>query len=242
MIVEVCTDSVEASCIAQSAGAFRIELCSGLSEGGITPSPGLISETRNAITIKMYVLVRPRGGDFLYSDTEFASIRSDVHFCGRMGCNGVVVGLLHPDGTVDKERCRELVQIAHRYSMGVTFHRAFDRSNDLFQALEDVIDTGCERILTSGGYPEAIEGAHVLRRLIEQANNRITIMPGAGVRPENAGELIRMTGLKEIHGTFRSTYPGKMTYRNPHLSSREAEYAIGLPDAEKIKKVLHWDI
>ncbi|MDR2805640.1 MAG: copper homeostasis protein CutC [Dysgonamonadaceae bacterium] len=239
MIIEVCTDSVASSCIAQTAGAHRIELCGSLSEGGITPSPSLISETRKAVTLQVYVLIRPRGGDFLYSASEFDIIRSDIHFCGQAGCDGVVIGLLRPDGTVDKDRCRELVEIARRYSMGVTFHRAFDRSRDLFQALEDVIDLGCERILTSGGYPTALEGAQTLRQLIEQANDRIIVMPGAGITPENAGDLIRITGLKEIHGSFRTLYSSKMLYRNPLLSNWESEYTIGYADAEKIENILH---
>ena len=238
MILEICTDSVEGARIAQSAGAYRIELCSGLSEGGITPSPGLISKTREAVNIQVYVLIRPRGGNFLYSDAEFDVIKNDIHYCGQNGCDGVVIGILLPDGSIDRKRCHELVQIAQTYSMGVTFHRAFDRSNDLFQALEHIIDLDCERILTSGGYPTAIEGADVLRQLIEQAGDRITIMPGAGVTPENAETLIRTTGLKEIHGTLRSSYPGGMQYRNEKLSHSKSEHTIGLPDAEKIRKIL----
>ena len=238
MILEVCTDSVEGARIAQAAGAYRIELCTDLPEGGTTPSLALIRKTREAVSLKVYVLIRPRGGDFLYTDTEFEIMLSDIQFCGQNGCDGVVIGMLHPDGSVDKPRSRELVEMAKSYGMGVTFHRAFDRSRDLFQALEDCIDTGCERILTSGGHNTAIEGAGVLRRLIEQAGDRIIVMPGAGVTPENAGLLIQSTGLKELHGTFRSFYPGGMQYRNEKLSHPETEYFLGLPDAEKIRKII----
>ena len=238
MILEVCTDSIESACMAQAAGAHRIELCTGLLEGGTTPSPALISKVREIVSIRVYVLIRPRCGDFLYSDMEFELMKIDIHYCGKNGCDGVVIGMLRPDGRVDMEHCRELVKIARSYSMGVTFHRAFDRSNDLFQAMEDIIDLGCERILTSGGYNTAIEGVDVLRQLIEQAGDRITIMPGAGVTPENAGNLIQITGLKELHGTFRSFYAGGMQYKNEKLSYLESEYTTGLPDAEKIKKIL----
>ena len=238
MILEVCIDSIESARIAQTAGAHRIELCTGLSEGGTTPSPTLISKIRETIGIQVYVLIRPHSGDFLYSDAEFEIMKSDIHYCGKNKCDGVVIGMLHPDGRVDMKHCRQLVQIAQIYSMGVTFHRAFDRSNNLFQAMEDIIHLGCERILTSGGYNTAIEGIDVLRQLIEQAGDRITIMPGAGITPENAGNLIQTTGLKELHGTFRSFYTSRMQYRNEKLSHPESEYTTGLPDMEKIKKIL----
>jgi copper homeostasis protein len=234
MIVEVCTDSVTASCVAQLGGAYRIELCSGLSEGGVTPSAGLIGETRKAVDLKVYVLIRPRGGDFLYNEWEFKVMREDVHRCGQLGCDGVAIGLLQRNGLIDKARCRELVETAHGYSMGVTFHRAFDRSNDLFRALEDVVDIGCERILTSGGHPTAEEGAQTLRELIELAGDRITVMPGSGVRLENAFELVRATGLKEIHGTFRCPQPSRMDYHNPLIKSK-IEDNTWLPDVESIR-------
>ncbi|MDR2086131.1 MAG: copper homeostasis protein CutC, partial [Dysgonamonadaceae bacterium] len=231
-------DSVSNALVAQSAGAQRIEFCANLSEGGTTPSAAQIREARRNIHIPLYILIRSRGGDFLYSDLEYEIMKADIHFCGQTGCDGVVVGMLHPNGTVDMERCNELTAIARQYAMGVTFHRAFDRSNDLFQAMEAVIALGCERILTSGGYDTAIEGADVVRQLIEKADNRIVIMPGSGITPENAGELIGKTGLKEMHGTFRSRRTSKMQYRNTKLSHPEEEYSLLLTDAEKIKAVL----
>lgn len=236
--VEVCADSVASAWIAQSAGAYRVELCANLPEGGTTPSPGQIEWARKLLRIQLYVLIRPRGGDFLYDDVEFETMQSDIRFCGEIGCDGVVIGMLSPDGMVDKERVRELIRIARRYSMGVTFHRAFDRSNDLFQAMEVIIDLGCDRILTSGGYDTALEGAEVLRQLIEKAGNRIIIMPGSGINPENAGDLIQKTGLKELHGTFRSYYPSKMQYRNVQLNHPKEEYGLWLTDEEKIKSLL----
>jgi copper homeostasis protein len=238
LLVEVCADSVSSALAAQSAGAHRIEFCANLPEGGTTPSPAQIRIARELLDIKLYVLIRPRGGDFLYDDTEFETMKSDIHYCGENGCDGVVIGMLFPDGKVDKERTGELIRIARHYSMGVTFHRAFDRSADLFQSLENIIDLGCERILTSGGYDTAVEGAEMIRRLIEQANDRIVIMPGAGITPENACALIQKTGLKEIHGTFRSPYPSKMQYKNTKLSRQEEEYSILSADTEQIKKIV----
>jgi len=237
-ILEVCADSVCNALTAQSAGAHRIEFCANLPEGGTTPSPAQIEIARRLLQIKLYVLIRPRGGDFLYNETEFEMMKSDIHFCGKTGCNGVVIGLLHPEGTVNKERTGELIRIAHRYAMGVTFHRAFDRCADLFQAMETIIELGCERILTSGGYDTAVEGAEVIRRLIENAGKRIIIMPGSGIMPENISGLIQKTGAKELHGTFRSRFPSLMNYRNEKLSHWEEEYELLLTDEEKIKRVL----
>jgi copper homeostasis protein len=237
MIVEVCTDSLAGACIAQKAGAYRIELCAALSDGGTTPSPALISMTRQSVDIKVYVLIRPRGGDFLYSDADHEIMKADIHYCGQNNCDGVVIGMLLPDGSIDKERCRELVHIAHEYGMGVTFHRAFDRSNDLLQALEDVIELGCERILTSGGYETAVEGTEVIRTLIEKAGNKIIIMAGAGITPDNASALVHNTGIKEIHGTFRSRCASKMLYRNTNFRRQDEEYEIFCSDIEKIKTV-----
>jgi copper homeostasis protein len=146
--------------------------------------------------------------------------------------------MLHPDGRVDKERNGELIRIAHQYTMGVTFHRAFDRCADLFEAMENIIETGCERILTSGGYDTALEGAEIIRRLIEKAGERVIIMPGSGITPENVGALIQKTGAKEIHGTFRSRFPSRMQYRNEKLSRQNEEYELLLTDAEKIKRAM----
>jgi copper homeostasis protein len=237
MMLEICADSIQSACIAQECGAHRIELCTGLMEGGMTPSPAFIRKTREAVNIKLYILIRPRGGDFCYSDAEYAIMKEDIHYCGKNGCNGVVIGMLNANGSVDKARCSELVQIAHAYGMGVTFHRAFDRCKDLFLALEEIIEIGCERILTSGGCNTAIDGAAVIKQLIEKAGNRITIMPGAGITPDNAEYLISTTGLREMHGTFRSYEHGKMLYKNENFSQQE--YEIGLADAEKIKKVVN---
>jgi copper homeostasis protein len=237
-LLEICADTVSNALVAQAAGARRIEFCTGLSEGGTTPSAAQIREARKSLHILLYVLIRPRGGDFLYGDLEFEIMKSDIHFCGQAGCDGVVIGMLRPDGTIDTEQCGVLTAIARQYGMGVTFHRAFDRSSDLFQAIEDIIALGCDRILTSGGYATAIEGADIIRQLIEKAGDRIVIMPGSGITPENAGELIRTTGLKEMHGTFRSRQASAMQYKNAKMNRQKDEYSLMLTDAEKIKAVL----
>ncbi len=238
-IVEVCIDSVESARIAQDAGAYRVELCANLSEGGTTPSIALIELVRELLSsVKLYVLIRPRGGDFYYNDAEFEMMKREVHACGKAGCDGVVIGLLNIDGTIDMVRNRELVDIAKKYAMGVTFHRAFDRCSDLFQGLEEVISLGCERILTSGGKLTAIEGAEVLKQLIQQAKNRITIMPGAGVTPENAAGLLEKTGASEIHGTFRSRVQSSMTYKSLAFANDPQEYSYWLADKGKIEAVV----
>ncbi|MDR3366781.1 MAG: copper homeostasis protein CutC, partial [Prevotellaceae bacterium] len=221
--LEVCADSVDSAIIAQSSGAHRIELCGNLPEGGTTPSLGMIEAARRLLTIKLYVLVRPRGGDFLYGDTELEIMLTDVRTCGKLGCDGVAIGMLSGDGSVDEPRCRLLVEAAHSCGMGVTFHRAFDRCRNLPEAMEAIIGLGCERILTSGGRNAAPEGANAIRELVEKAGERISIMPGAGITPENAMKILEATGANELHGTFRSQYDGSMVYRNPLLGTPNEE-------------------
>jgi copper homeostasis protein len=204
-----------------------------MAEGGTTPSAGQIAQAREMLEIKLYPIIRPRGGDFCYSAEEFAVMLRDVEFCGHAGCDGVVIGILKPDATVDMERCAELVAVARGFGMGVTFHRAFDVSCDLKRALEDVIALGCERVLTSGGAATALEGAEVIRELVQQAAGRITIMAGSGVTPENAPQIISRTGVTEIHGTFRSRHD------SPMPRPEWADYAVWHADGEKIKRVVN---
>jgi copper homeostasis protein len=233
MTVEVCAESIGSALTAQEAGAFRIEFCDNMAEGGTTPSAGQILQAREMLDIKLYPIIRPRGGDFCYSAEEFAVMLRDVEFCGKAGCDGVVIGILNPDGTVDMERCAELVAMAHSHGMGVTFHRAFDVSCDLERALEDIIALGCERVLTSGGAATALEGIEPLRELVRQAAGRITIMAGSGVTPENAPAIIAGTGVAEIHGTFRSRHDSPMS------RPAWADYAVWHADFEKIKRVVN---
>lgn len=234
-VLENCSNSVQSSIEAQKGGAIRVELCDNLAEGGTTPSLSQIQLTRENIDIQLNVIIRPRGGDFLYSDLEFESMKQDIHHCGKSKCDGVVIGILNADGTVDIERNKILVNIAREYNMSITFHRAFDRCADLFKSLEDIINLGCDRILTSGGRKTALEGKEVIKKLIKQANGRIIIMPGSGINENNIAELVEATGLIEFHGSFRSRYNGKMQYQTELLDSYEEEYTILQTDAQKVK-------
>lgn len=238
ILLEACSNSVRSSIEAQKGGAARIELCDNLIEGGTTPSLSQIELSRKYLHIKLYPIIRPRGGDFLYTDIEFETMKLDIHHCGKAKCDGIVIGILNADGTVDKERNRELISIAHSYKMGVTFHRAFDRCKDLKEALEDIIELGCERILTSGGHKTALEGKEVIRDLIIQADNRITIMPGSGITENNIGELVEATGLKEFHGSFRSRYKSDMKFITDNMRNYEDEYTILLTDKNKIEQAI----
>ncbi len=181
--LEVIGFDINGCIAAERAGADRIELCASPAEGGTTPSYGLIKLAKDKLNIDVFPIIRPRGGDFLYNDEEFEVIKSEIKVCKVFGCNGVVIGMLNANGTIDKERCKQLVALAH--PLPVTFHRAFDRVIDAAQALEDVIEIGCKRILTSGLKPTVVDGASTLTQLIKQANKRIIIMPGSGVRSDN---------------------------------------------------------
>ncbi|HVI45696.1 MAG TPA: copper homeostasis protein CutC [Chitinophaga sp.] len=214
--LEICAASV-ASCIAaEKGGANRIELCDNLLEGGTTPSYATIAVAREKVKIDIYPIIRPRGGDFLYSDLEFEVMKRDIQMCKQLGCNGVVIGILTPDGRVDKKRCKELVDLA--WPLGVTFHRAFDMTDNPFEALEDIISIGCERILTSGARNTAVEGAELLKDLVIRANDRIAIMAGSGVRANNIATLIKTTDVREFHTSAKAYEDSHMVYRNPNVS------------------------
>jgi len=186
---------------AQEAGADRIELCDNVAEGGTTPSYGFIKAAREKLDIELYVMIRPRGGDFVYSDDEYEIMKEDIKVSKDLGCDGIVLGILTDEGTVDKARCRKLVELS--YPMGVTFHRAFDRTSDPFKAMEDIIDIGCERILTSGQQKTAEEGAEIIASLIHKADDRIIIMPGAGVRSDTILSIAQKTCAQEFHSSAR---------------------------------------
>lgn len=239
--LEVCANSVTSALAAQEGGAVRVELCENLKEGGTTPSYGQISMARSQLHIKLNVLIRPRGGDFLYSDLEFQIMLADIRYCVETGCDGIVIGMLNADGTIDKERCLEMVRLAKQRGLSVTFHRAFDMCADQFKALETIIELGCDRILTSGGKSTAMEGATVLNRLVEQAAGRISIMPGSGVSEANVADLVHFTGVTEVHSSARSHVYSKMEYRNDHiLMSTEPgdEYSIDLTDVNRVKRLI----
>lgn len=236
--VEVCANSAQSAINAQKAGAIRVELCDNLEEGGTTPSLSQIEMARKSIDIQINTIIRPRGGDFLYNEMEFEMMQQDIHHCGQAKCDGVVFGILNADGTIDLKRNKILVDTARKYNMNITFHRAFDRCQNLFDALEEIIKLGFDHILTSGGLKTAPEGKETIKKLIDQANNRIAIMPGGGITENNISDLVKSTGLKEFHGSFRSRYNSNMEYYSPQFSEIIDEYSTLISDTDKIKKAI----
>lgn len=222
--------------IAQAYGATRIELCANPEEGGTTPSFGMIEQAKKSCTIPIFPIIRPRGGDFLYDIMEFEAMKSDIKTCLSIGCEGVVVGMLNKNGTVDEERTRELVDLAG--TMEVTFHRAFDRVADPLDALEKIISIGCKRILTSGLSKTAIEGKLILQQLVKQADNRIKIMPGSGVRSTNIVELAEETGALAFHSSARKQLTSKMDYLNPRMAEELKYASVDEEEVSRLKKTL----
>jgi len=231
--LEICSFDLMSALIAQEAGAHRIELCAAPAEGGTTPGPGTIRAARERLHIDLYPIIRPRGGDFLYTDEEYSTMLKEVEYCKQVGCNGVVIGLLQKDGTIDKHRAARLVELA--YPLGVTFHRAFDWAVNPFEALEDVISIGCERILTSGQRPTAPEGAALINELVRQSDDRIIIMPGAGIRADNILHLAEKTDTPEFHTSARTNVPSAMEFINETMKD---DQSIVRPDREEIEKII----
>lgn len=238
MQIEVCSFSLNSCLVAQRAGASRIELCGGLAEGGTTPSAGLIQLVRQQLTIPFYVMIRPRGGDFLYSETEFAVMKADIQLAKALGADGLVFGLLNPDGSVDEERTKQLVDLAD--PLPVTFHRAFDMARDPLEALEAVIRTGAVRILTSGQQQTAEAGLSVLRQLSQTAAGRIEIMAGAGVNARNA-QLFIDAGVDALHLSGSQKEDSGMIFRQPSVSmasSLPGEYEYVEASEDKIRAIV----
>jgi copper homeostasis protein len=220
--LEVSANSLGSALAAQAGGADRVELCENLGEGGTTPSYGTLAVARERLRIPLYVLIRPRGGDFLYDESELAVMRADVEACVRLGCDGVVIGALDADGEVDSALCRELIGAAG--TLGVTFHRAFDAARDQGRALEAAIALGCERILTSGGAADAWSGADRIAALVAQAAGRIRLMAGAGVTPQNILALAERAGVDELHASAKTPKRSAMRYRNEALAGLAADW------------------
>lgn len=236
---ELCAYSVEACRIAARLGVNRVEMCASPAEGGVTPSMATIERVAAIEGIDQSVMIRPRGGDFLYSDEEFATMLRDIEHARMAGATGVVFGILTADGKVDIERTRALVEAAK--GMECTFHRAVDMTEDYEQAVEDVIATGCHRILTSGGYDKAIDGIDNIRRAVEIAAGRIEIMAGSGVVAANA-EALAAVGVDALHFSAKTTIMGGMKYRNPRISmggtSAVDEFSIRSVDEAEVTKIL----
>ncbi len=240
ILIEACVTSAQSALNAEEGGALRVELVDNLIEGGTTPSAGTIIELRKRLNIGLFVMIRPRGGDFCYSDLEFEIMKEDVLTARKLGADGVVAGILLPDGNIDFERMGILRELAG--PIGFTCHRAFDMTVDKFLALEDLVSLGIDRVLTSGGKHKAPEGKELIRELIGRAASRITIMPGSGVNEESIADLRDHTGASEFHVTGRSLYPGRMLFRNPDISMGDntavPEYEQWMTDPARIRKIV----
>ncbi len=239
-LIEVCAATVGSAIAAQEGGAKRIELCDNLYEGGTTPSYAAIKIVRQMLQIGVNVMIRPRGGDFCYSDLEFEIMKEDIICSKDLGADGVVFGIILPDGNVDMERTRILTELAR--PMSTTFHRAFDMTPDPFKSMEDIISLGIERILTAGQKNKAFEGKELLKQLIEKAGERIIIMPGSGIDEKNIKEIRDYTGAKEFHLTRRKTVQSNMKYRKKEIFMgglpQIPEYEIRVTDSQLIKKII----
>ena len=239
--IEICVESPEDALAAQNGGAHRVELCSALSEGGITPSAGSIIKAIELIQIDLNVIIRPRRGDFLYSDSEFGIMKNDIEFCKNNKVNGVVSGILREDGSIDKQRTGELIELSK--PMSFTFHRAFDCCKDPYKAINELIALGADRILTSGLRQSAIEGQELIKSLVEYAENRIIIMPGSGIRFHNISSLQKFTEAKEFHASAKEILDSKMKFRNENLSMTNnvvlSEYQNIRTKQQEVEKLFH---
>lgn len=231
-IIEIATTDFNTTKNAVEGGADRIELCANLGEGGTTQSFATIKKCREAFDILLFPIIRPRGGDFYYTDEEYEIMLNDIILCKHLGCDGIVTGLLKRDGTIPLKKAARLVSAA--YPMEVTFHRAFDRAIDPLERLEDLVNIGVQRLLTSGQKPTAIEGVDLIKQLIVQSNGRISIMPGSGVRINNVKKIALETGAVEFHTSLRSTVESKMDY---HHLSFEGEYYNAYINPEDVRKL-----
>lgn len=214
--LEICSYTVDSAINAQNGGADRIELCGGRLEGGTTPSEGMMKLARKYVDIDIYPIIRPRGGDFFFTDLEFDEMLEDIITAKRIGMNGVVIGALTADADIDIERCKPLVEAAK--PLGITFHRAFDMTKDTSKALEDLITLGVDRVLTSGQMMTAPEGVEILKKLVDQADGRIEIMAGSGVLPNNVKEIIEKTGVTAVHSSASMIIDSKMTFKNDDVA------------------------
>ncbi|MDQ1307485.1 MAG: family protein CutC [Actinomycetota bacterium] len=236
MELEVIAFDLESCLVAQTHGADRIELCANPHEGGTTPSYGMIALARRSTSVQLFPIIRPRGGDFLYSELEFQAMVADVKQCQELRCDGVVFGILARDGSVDVDRCAEL--IVHAGAMQTTFHRAFDRVRDPLTALEDIIGLGFSRVLTSGLQPDADRGKEMLRTLVQEAQNRIGVMPGSGVRSTNILELARFTGARAFHSSARRIRASGMEFVNPAMAETLETVSISSAEVAELRRLL----
>ncbi|XP_070540474.1 copper homeostasis protein cutC homolog [Ptychodera flava] len=237
--MEVCVDCVESAVAAHQGGASRIELCGNLMEGGTTPSLGLLRTVKATCPLPVYVMIRPRGGDFCYSDYELEVMRQDIQLAKENGADGIVFGILTRSGVIDVERCKEFVEMAR--PLEVTFHRAFDMVSNPSRALEDLIGLHIERVLTSGCDSTALEGAPVIKQLIQQAKERIIIVPGGGINDRNLKRILKETGAHEYHCSARKSQDSVMLYRNTSVHMGAAlhppEFTVKVTNVELVQKL-----
>jgi len=237
LILEIATSDFNSSFAAFKGGADRIELCNNLAEGGTTQSEAVIKQCREKLNFQIFPIVRPRAGDFLYTHDEVQIMVNDIKTCKELNCDGVVIGLLNSDGGIDVDRTNRLVELA--YPMEVTFHRAFDRCKDPFEALEQLISIGCTRILTSGQQQTAPEATDMIAQLVKTADERIIIMPGSGVRKENIQQLAEQTGANEFHSSLRRKVGSKMEFRHPAFGEESYEhYSVLEEDVKSLREAL----
>ena len=240
MIFEICVDAVAGVRAAKAAGAQRVELCGDLIEGGTTPSRGMMRQARTIAGIGLHVMIRPRGGDFLFDDDEFAIMEADIDTAKTEGADGVVIGLLTEAGTVDDERARAL--IARARPLSVTFHRAFDMTPDPFEALETLIGLGVDRVLTSGQEASVLEGLPLIAELVRKAGRRMIIMPGGGITPRNAARIVAAASPKEMHFAALEPKTSGMTFRRAHVfmggELRPPEYDRPATSADIVRLVM----
>jgi copper homeostasis protein len=239
-IFEVCVDSIESALAAERGGADRVELCSDLLEGGLTPSYGVLQVARERLRIGIMMMVRPRGGDFCYSEPEFAAMAHDVRMAKEAGANGVVFGLLTPDGDVDVERTGQLIAAAR--PLAVTFHRAFDMTRDPFAALEALVALGVDRLLTSGQEPSVLEGLDLIAELVTRARGRIIVMPGGGITDRNIARIRAKVPAAEMHFAGGEPVESAMRFRNSRVfmggTLRPPEYTIDLLQDGYVARVI----
>ena len=239
MKIEVVVYNIDSALKAQEGGADRVELCENPGEGGTTPSYGTIELIRQNLSIDVYVMIRPRGGDFHYSSYEFHAMKRDVSQCQKLSVDGFVFGILDVDGTIDKKRCKELIDRIR--PLKVTCHRAFDMTSDPFQALEDCIEIGFDRILTAGQQTQAVKGADLIAELIRKADGRIAIMPGSGVNENSVEEIVRKTRAREIHFSAAVFRDSPMKFRNPNIvgmgSDEGSEFRLRSVDPGRVQKI-----
>jgi copper homeostasis protein len=239
MVLEICVDSVESAIAAEAGGAHRVELCSDLLEGGITPSGGLLALVRQRINIELLVMIRPRGGDFCYTDLEFEVMQKDILQAREAGANGIVLGVLDERANVDVTRTRRLVEVAGK--LPVTFHRALDMTPDPSAALEDVMKTGAARVLTSGGAPKVTEGMPVVAEMVRAARGQIAVIAGGGITPATVEHVADATGASEFHASLRSARPSPVQFHREHLQMgdvRDREYLRFVVEEENVRALV----